>query len=384
MRSLPMQKRTLTLLAVLVPLLALFIYVALRSGPLAPVPVVLTTVENKSLSPALFGIGTVEARYTCKIGPTFAGRVKRLDVHVGDHVKAGQVLGEIGPVDLDKRIQAQDAAVKRAKAQLDESQARKDYAQTQAVRYEQLFEARSTSEESLATKQQELLVAQAGLTEAREELSRVGAEREALEAQRNDLFLIAPVDGLVVSRDADPGTTVVAGQSVVELIDPSTLWVNVRFDQIRSKGLADGLSAKITLRSQGGTFQAGRVLRAEPLADAVTEETLAKVVFDQIPDPLPPIGELAEITVNLQALPPAPVIPDAAIRHLDGRLGVWRVINGGDVRFRPVSLGIADLEGHVQVREGLKVDDQVVIYSENALNEHSRILVVDRVPGVPQ
>lgn len=383
MKSLPFQKRTLALIAVLVPLLVLFVYVALHSGPLAPVSVVLASVENKSLSPAIFGIGTVEARYTYKIGPTFAGRVKRLDVQVGDRVKAGQVLGEMAPVDLDERTQAQDATIKRAKAQLNEAQARKNYAQIQAVRYEQLLKARSTSEELVTTKQQELLVAEAGLTAAREELARVRSERRALEAQRRNLSLIAPVDGLVVSRDADPGTTVVAGQAVVELIDPSTLWVNVRFDQIHVRGLAASLSAQIALRSQAGELQAGRVLRVEPLADAVTEEALAKVVFDQIPDPLPPVGELAEITIILPILPAAPVIPNAAIHHIDGRLGVWQVING-DLHFTPVYLGIADLEGYVQVREGLKVDDHVVVYSENALNEHSRIYVVDHIPGVTQ
>jgi len=381
MKKLPFQKRTLALIVVLVPLLALFVYVALRSGPLAPVSVVLATVENKGLSPALFGIGTVEARYTYKIGPTFAGRVKHLDVHVGDRVKAGQVLGKIDPVDLDERIKAQNAALKRANAQLSEAQARKDYAQIQASRYDQLLKARSTSEEVVATKQQELLVAEAGLTAAREELSRVRSEQAALEAQRSNLSLIAPVDGLVVSRDADPGTTVVAGQAVVELIDPNTIWVNVRFDQIRAQGLAAGLSARITLRSQAGKQHVGRVLRVEPLADAVTEETLAKIVFDKIPDPMPPIGELAEVTISLPTLAAAPVIPNAAIRHIDGRLGVWQVING-DLRFTRISLGTADLEGHVQVREGLRICDKVVAYSENTLNKRSRIHVVDHIKGV--
>lgn len=381
MKKLPFQKRTLALIVVLVPLLALFVYVALRSGPLAPVSVVLATVENKGLSPALFGIGTVEARYTYKIGPTFAGRVKHLDVHVGDRVKAGQVLGKIDPVDLDERIKAQNAALKRANAQLSEAQARKDYAQIQASRYDQLLKARYTSEEVVATKQQELLVAEAGLTAAREELSRVRSEQAALEAQRSNLSLIAPVDGLVVSRDADPGTTVVAGQAVVELIDPNTIWVNVRFDQIRAQGLAAGLSARITLRSQAGKQHVGRVLRVEPLADAVTEETLAKIVFDKIPDPMPPIGELAEVTISLPTLAAAPVIPNAAIRHIDGRLGVWQVING-DLRFTRISLGTADLEGHVQVREGLKIGDKVVAYSENTLNKRSRIHVVDHIKGV--
>lgn len=383
MKKLPFQKRTLAIMAVLIPLLALFIYVALRSGPLAPVSVVLTTVENKRISPALFGIGTIEARYTYKIGPTFAGRVKRLDVHVGERVKAGQVFGEMDPVDLDERIRAQEASLKRANAQLSEAQARKDYAQTQALRYKQLLKVSSTSEEVVATKQQELLVANAGLIAAREELSRIRAERKALEAQRNNLSLIAPVDGLIVSRDADPATTVIAGQAVVELVDPNTLWINVRFDQIHARDLTANLSAQITLRSQAGELRTGRVLRVEPLADAITEETLAKVVFDQIPNPIPPIGELVEITITLPPLAAAPVIPNAAIHHIDGRLGVWQVINN-ELRFTPVSLGKADLEGWVQVRAGLETGDQIVAYSENALNKYSRIHAVDYISGVTQ
>lgn len=383
MKKLPLKKRSLALLAVLVPLLVLFVYVALRSGPLAPVSVVLTTVENKSLAPALFGIGTIEARYTYRIGPTVAGRVKRLDVHVGDRVKGGQVLGEMDPVDLNEHIRAQDATLKRAGAQLNEAQVRRDYAQTQALRYEQLLQARSTSEEVVTTKQHDLLVAKAGLTAAQEELSRLRAERRALAAQRSNLSLIAPVDGLVVSRDAEPGTTVVPGQTVVELIDPDTLWVNVRFDQIRAQGLAPGLSAQIALRSQAGEQKEGRVLRVEPLADAVTEETLAKVVFDQMPDPLPPVGELVEVTVTLPTLGAAPIAPNAAIHHIDGRLGVWQVTHDG-LCFTPVSLGIADLEGRVQIQEGLKADDRIVVYSENALNAHSRIHVVEQIQGVTQ
>ena len=380
MKRLPLQKSTLAILAVAIPLLALFIYVALRSGPLAPVPVTLASIENKAISPELFGIGTVEARYTYKIGPTYTGRVKTLNVHVGDQVKTGQLLGQMDPIDLDDRIRAQDAALKQAEAQLSEARTRHLYAQTQARRYEELLAAGSTSEEVNATRKHELLLAEASLNAAHEESARVRAEGDALIAQGKNLDLVAPADGLVTVRNADPGTTIVAGQAVVELIDPQSLWINVRFDQIHARGLAAKLSAQIVLRTQTGEL-AGRVLRVEPLADAVTEEILAKVVFDQIPEPLPAIGELTEVTVALPTLSSGPVIPNAAIKRLDGQLGVWQVMNG-DLHFTPVTLGAADLDGHVQVREGLSVGDQVVVYSAKAVHARSRIQVVEHVPGV--
>jgi RND family efflux transporter MFP subunit len=240
MKKLPLQGRTLALLAVIIPLLVLFIYVGLRSGPLAPVAVTVASVESRAITPALFGIGTVEARYTYKIGPTFAGRVKRLEVHVGDQVKAGQVLGEMEPVDLDDRVRSQESVFKRAEAALREAEARQAYAQTQARRYEQLFAVRSTSEEIVTTKRQELQIADAALSAAREDIARARSDREGLVAQRSNLRLIAPVDGVVAVRDADPGTTIVAGQAVVEVIDPKSLWINARFDQISASGLAGG------------------------------------------------------------------------------------------------------------------------------------------------
>lgn len=383
MKPLPLPRRTLALAAVAIPMLALFVYVGLRSGPLAPVAITTTAVVTRSIAPALYGIGTVEARYTYKIGPTVAGRVKRVDVNVGDHVKAGQLLGEMDPVDLDERIRSLESAFRRAQASLREAEARQTFALKQSRRYDELLVSRSVSEEISATKQQELQVADASLTAAREDMARLRSDREALVAQRNNVRLASPKDGVVAMRDAEPGTTVVAGQAVLEIIDPATLWVNARFDQASASGLSGGLSARIVLRSREGSMFTGRVLRTEPKADAVTEEMLAKVTFDTLPRPLPPLGELAEVTIDLPALAPLPVVPNAAIRLMGDKAGVWR-ISGRALRFVPIRQGASDLDGYVQVREGLNNGDTVVLYSEKALTTRSRFCIVERIPGVPK
>jgi HlyD family secretion protein len=85
-------RRWLTLAALLVPLAVVFGYVALRSGPLAPVPVTVATVETRPIEPALHGIGTVDARYTHRVGPTSAGRVLRVEVDVAISSEQGSSL----------------------------------------------------------------------------------------------------------------------------------------------------------------------------------------------------------------------------------------------------------------------------------------------------
>jgi len=397
MKASKISPRTLTLIGVMVPLLALFGFAALRAGPLAPVPVTLTRVVQAGVAPALFGVGTVEARATYRIGPTFAGRVSRVEVDVGDRVKAGQLLGEMDPVDLDDRVAAQEAALRRAEsgvtaaqAQVREAIARQDYATAQVNRYEQLLQARTASEDTAGAKRQEAQVATAGLAlaeanleSAQQELKRVRAEREALVRQRANLRLSAPVDALVVARDAEPGSTVVAGQSVVEVIDPTSLWIDVRFDQLNAAGLRPGLEARIALRSRPNEGLAGRVLRIEPRADSVTEELLAKVAFASLSDPLPAVGDLAEVTVALAELTPTPVLPNAALHRIGGRLGVWRLGDDG-LEFAGVKAGATDLDGRIQILDGVWPGEQVVVHSQRALNASSRVEVVERLPGVAQ
>lgn len=375
----PLRRKSLVLVPVLLPLLVLFAWVGLRSGPLAPVPVVVTTVAEEPVSPALFGIGTVQARFSYRIGPTLAGRVARVDVHVGDRVRAGQPVGAMEPVELSDRVRAQEAAQQRAQAGVNEARARLDFARSQELRYERLLASRATTDEVFASKHQERQVLETALAAAQQELVRAGAERRAATAQRANLELVAPVDGLVVERAAEPGSTVVAGQAVVEIVDPASLWVDTRFDQVSAEGLQAGLPARIVLRSRPAQPLSGTVLRVDPRADAITEETLAKAVSPALAELLPPLGELAEVTVALGERPAAPVVPNAALRRMNGTLGVWRLAGDG-LEFAVVEPIARDLDGRVQV-EGLAAGDRVVVYSEKALSARSRIQVVDRLAG---
>lgn len=385
------QRRTLMLLAVSIPIAATFGYIVLRSGPLAPVAVMAATAETRAISPALFGIGTVEARFSYKIGPIIAGRIGQIHVDVGEKVRAGQVLAEMDPVDLDERIAALDAAIRRAEAsikaaeaQVEDASVRKDYADTQERRYDALWKSRTVSEVAVETKRQDSQVAlaafsaaQSNLVAAQQDLQRNRADRDGLIKQRENLVLCAPVDGVIAARNAEPGTTMVAGQAVIEMIDPKNLWVNARFDQIAATGLRRDLPAQIALRSHGGASIPGKVMRVEVLADSVTEENLAKVEFETLPEPLPPIGELAEVTVALPELPALPVIPNAAVQAVDGKAGVWKIENG-KVHFVPIRVGASDLDGDVQVMEGLLAGDEIVVHSASRLASTSRIHVTDK------
>jgi HlyD family secretion protein len=374
-------------------LAAAMVFVVMRSGPLAPTRVTVVQAAEGRLTPALFGIGTVEARRSYLIGPTVAGRVRAVAVDVGDRVKAGQLLAEMDPVDLDERTAALDASVTRAgsvmaaaDAQRRDALARKELAAVNARRYVELGAQNFISTGAVEARLQEqssadavVSAADANLAAARQDQQRLAAERAGLRQQRANVRLLAPADGVVTSRDAEPGSTVVAGQAVLRVIEPSSLWVKVRLDQGRSAGLAAGLPAQVVLRSNPGQTLAGKVARVEAVSDSVTEERVAQVSLDQPPASLS-VGELAEVTLTLPPTAPAVLLPNAAIKRVQAQTGVW-TLEGGSLHFAPVRLGQASLDGQVQVLDGIKPGTTVVVHSEKDIAAKSRITVVDSLAG---
>lgn len=370
--------RGLWVAAALLPLVLLLAYVALRAGPLAPVEVTVVQARSAALSPALFGIGTVEAQHRHRIGPTLAGRLESVEVDVGDTVVRGQVVARLDPVDLDDRIRAAGSAVARLGAERRQAESRARTARSQTERFEALRKRQLVAEDAAQARREDAAVAEAALSAVAAESARLQAELDGLQSQRGNLTLVSPIDGIVISRQADPGTTLVAGQAALDIMAADGAWVHARFDQATAIGLARGLPALVTLRSSPGEALPARIARVEPVADAVTEELLAKIAFEPAPASPPPIGELAEITVRLATLPAAVVINNASLFHSDGETGVWRIVDG-DLAWTRVTLGRADLDGQVQVLEGVADGDTLVLHAAGPLRAGGRVKVVDHL-----
>lgn len=380
----PKRKIIILLLVALIPV-GWLLY---SKGPLGPPKVTVTAVQQQSFKAGVFGIGTVDARLTYAIGPTQAGRVFKVFADQGDKVAAGKVLGEMDPVDLEQKLTGAAASVAKARSSLLAAEAlvrdtasRRTLARTSAERYNALFKADALSREIVDVKNNEANAAQsahesaqAAAEAARGEVARANADYAALISQRNNLQLVSPVDGLVVSRDAEPGATVVAGQSVFRLIDPATLWIRTRIDQGRFQGIAVGQPAMIVLRSQPAKQLAGKVVRLEVQADSVTEERFVNVAFNEAPGVLP-LGELAEVTIDLPPVANALVVPAAAVKKQGKQNGVW-LLEGNTLRFQPVEIGAQSLDGKVQILKGISLQDNVVVYSQQLLSDGMKVRAV--------
>lgn len=367
--------------------IALFLWVVMTQGPLAPIKVTVAQVQVSDLTNSVFGVGTVQARHRHDLAPTLTGRVRSVFVDQGETVKTGQVLAEMDPVDLDEKLAAAQRVVERsrnailaAEAQQTEAQSRLKTVEATLLRYQELRTGGFVSQEMLDAKSHErnaaasaLVAARANLSASQEEHARAQAELRGVGKARMQMKLVSPVDGVVTLRRIEPGSTVAGGQLALQVVDTGKLWVEARIDQRQAGLVRVGQAARIVLRSQPHAPLDGKVARIERVSDSVTEERIVNVAFDM---PEASLGEYAEVTLLLPAMKQVRSIPSAAVKTVDGQTGVW-VMQGGAVRFKPVRVGFASLDGHSQLLGGLDDGETVVVHSQQALHEGLSVKVVD-------
>jgi len=383
--------RRSVLIAAGIGIAILLAWLVMSQGPLAPAKVTLAKVEQGPLVASTFGIGTVEARRSYALGPTLASRVARVLVDQGDVVKAGQLLAELDPVDLDDRVTSGRLAAERAasttraaEAQLGEAQSRAQIAIAAARRSTDLRAQGFISQEATDAKGHEANAAKAAadaataqLAAARRDHERVLADAAGVGKLRAQARLVSPVDGVVSARLVEPGTTIVAGQAVVQVIDPASLWIKARIDQGQAGGLRVGQPAEIVLRSDPKHAYRGQVERVDWVSDAVTEERIVNLGFVVRPEAVS-VGELVEVTIRTADLANVRSVPAAAVKRLDRRDGVWQFIDGR-VAFRPVKVGMTTLDGRSQILDGLETGDEIVVHSEQILQPDARVKAVPAI-----
>jgi HlyD family secretion protein len=359
-----------------------------KTGAIGSLAVVGVKVENGTLRPTVFGIGTVQAQMNYNVGPTQAGKILKLYVDQGDSVKIGQIIGEIDPVDMDQRIASNYATVVSsqhdtavASAQIEQAKSQNQLAQAEVERYTQLFAQGAISKELLESKENDAQAAQSTLDSAlsnyrstRSKVVKADADYQGQIEQKRNLLLISPVNGIVVSRNMEEGSTAAAGQTIYNIIDPATLWVQTRIDQTSFKGIALGQTADIVLRSKQDIVMPGKVTRLEAQGDTVTEERFVDIRITDAPDNTF-LGDLADVTINLPETEDCLYIPAAAVKTVNGKSGVW-IVQNSKAYYKFVTTGVKTMEGKIQIINGLEPDDTVIVYSKPQIAEGVRVRLV--------
>jgi len=322
----------------------------------------------------VFGLGTVEARVTSKVGFKVSGILIDLQTDVRDRVPKGAILArldareQMARVDRAKAtIEQAEANLQRAIASLEKAQANLANAKRINERRQTLLQSNNTSIETAETAKSTLEVTSAEVNLALGDVAVARASlkdakgQEQLETVTLDLnTLVSPYDAMVITRQKELGSALAAGEAVFTLIDPQTVWVLAYIDESKAGEIRVGEPAEIVLRSLPGQRFKGRVARIEPEGDRINEERRVQVVFDKIPDDFH-LGEQAEVYITAVQIEQAVLVPEAAVLGLTkSRATVW-LVSHGRLEQREVSIGHRMLDGRLEI---LDVPDGASVLSE--------------------
>lgn len=357
------------------------------SGPLA------VTIEEE-------GKTRVMERYV--ISAPVAGYARRIDLHVGDALQAGQVVAQLEPARsdaLDPRSRAQmqaqlnaaQAAVSAAVENARAAEAQATLAQQELERTESLRKVNFVSEQALDRARSEVRrtqavkqAAQYTVNMTRYELDKVRAtlaSTTALQSGKSPetLSVRAPVVARVLKVVHESEGLVQAGQPLLEIGNPDTLEVEV--EVLSTQAVLIGPGSKVLLDRWGGaTTLQGAVRVIEPagftkISALGVEEQRVRVIVD-ITSPREiwrRLGDAYRVEARFVIWEGNDVlqIPASALfRHNNG----WAVfaVENGHAKIRPVKIGQrAGLT--VQVLAGIKVGEQVITHPEDKIKDGSRV-----------
>ncbi|MBI5275884.1 MAG: efflux RND transporter periplasmic adaptor subunit [Burkholderiales bacterium] len=333
------------------------------------VPVALAKASSGSVVAHVSGPGTVQARVPVTLSARITSTVLDVAADVGDLVQRGQVLVLLDSRDLaarqaaaqrqqeslERQVDAAAASVAKARSDLELARARE---RRDMDLHAQGFLARASLDISVMGAR----AAEAGVQNAEATWGARRADRSAMaqelvvaRTQVGYTRLTAPMQGQVVQRLVEPGTTVGPGTPILRLVDPRSLWVATRVDEAVIERIAVGQPATIRLRS--GSVVAGTVARISMQSDAATRELEVHVGFAAPPQRVA-IDQEAEVRIEV-GREQGVVVPVTSVMH-DAKGGtVAMQVAGGRTRAVPVTLG-PESGGMVLVRTGVAEGDTVL------------------------
>lgn len=381
---------------------------------MAEVPVFASEVALGTVSNIIKTSGEIHPIYGVNLNPEASGKITDLYVDVGSAVKKGEKLAQIDNKIQKAQFQEADSVVTvaksaiklqevlietsesrlvAAKASLDAAEsALKNLSLTKA-RLEKLFQEGAVSRQSLDDVVAQFDAAGARFTGAesdmklaadsiktgrmtlemrKAELIRAEANRNSAKVLLDNTVVIAPFDGVITARHADPGAMASVGQPIfrIEQDDPVKIICSLAekdLSMIRNKDI----NIIINVDSHNKAFE-GAIRQIYPTVDPVSRTGKVEVLVPN-KDKMLMSGMFASINFVVETHENVPVVSRDSLLKYDGKFYVYVIEDGKAVR-RQVGTGITQ-DTTVEILAGLKSGETIISKGIEFIREGSRVSV---------
>ena len=312
-----------------------------QAAPVAATPnVEVAVAQARAVPQESTYASTVEAYVVNNIMPQQGGRIRKINVEVGDYVSKGQILAEMDRLQLDQlalQIQNDDAEYARIKSLYEEG----------------------------------------GLSRSDFEAAELGykVRKSNYQNVEENTILRSPVTGYVTARNFDVGDmfAMSAPLFTVQQVVPVKLLVGISESEYTKVKKGDTVTLTVDA-IPGRTFR-GKIDRLYPVIDAATHTFKAEVVVDNQNKVLRP-GMYARVTVNFGSRSSV-VVPDQALVKQEGTgtRFIFVLQEDGTVKYLPVKTG-RHMGTEYEILEGLQDGWKVVVKGQAALRDGVKVNVL--------
>ncbi len=309
--------------------------------------------------------GTLAPYSEATVKAKIAGELLEISVREGMAVKKGQVLARIDPTEALARLAARDADVAATRAQLDLTEKNRN---TQQALVDRNFISRNAFDAT----QNAYDVAMARLRSAE-------AERDLARKALADAVLLAPINGFVALRLAEPGERVAVDARLVTIVDLSRLELEVSLPAAVIGEIRPGQKLGIQVDGIAGRTYSGVVERINPATNAGSRSISVYALIDNAGASLRS-GMFAQGSIELQRVENSVVIPASSLRSDAGRNYVY-VIDAATLKRVEITISRDDATGEVRVLSGLEAGSVIVRNNLGPLRDGASVRILESGRG---
>lgn len=300
-----------------------------------------------------------------------SGYIEKRYVDIGDRVKAGALLAEIVAPELDHQIAQAQATLAQTQGTLQQTQASRELAEVTNARDSGLVKQGWLTAQQGDNDRLTLRAQQAAEAVAKSNIAAQQAQIKVLEQDKAYQRVVAPFDGAITQRSIDNGSLVQAGSTFMfTLMHANVIRTQVFVPQDEAVGVQPGVDAVIRVPELPGRAFAGKVTRIATALQPGSRTLLAEI---DVPNPdgaLQP-GIYCTVELHIPRKTPSMIVPADAVVFDENGLHV-AVAENGVVHMQKISI-TRDFGTQVEVHDGVKPGDQVILNPMLSLMEGSRV-----------
>lgn len=326
------------------------------------------TVTSALIPETIEVVGTVRARTSAVVSARIPGTINVLRVREGERVKKGQVLLQLDAQENLANAAVAYAGIDEAQRALEEMLSRKKLADTTFERYQKLFNEQAISRHEFDVKQSERDLAQQGVARAEARLRQAREGSRAATAVSDYTRIVAPISGVVTSRQADLGATVFPAQPLMTIEDEGSYQLELAIPESLAAKVKAGAPVQVSLDSVGNPFTA-QIVELVPAADPGSRTFTAKINLSQKGLKS---GLFGRGVISLGSSVNALLVSRKAIVERGTMTSLWVVDKDAIARMRLVKTG--KIQGdRIEILSGLSDGERVLVGGIEKITEGVRV-----------